>query len=468
MLKFSTLFPVDSDANIDRLIDVAQTWIVGSPHSQLTDEELSRHVGKAEWQHKVGSETLSFIAANTAEYNSAGVRYEKQDSELRWVTDIIGTKLELGFYVSVQVSCDTSNPATYIPEPKKPYIVRQLLDSIGGGEDGELTVKDTPHFLSNSDIELATSLIQGSSGVKLPVVYVSAERGNEPFVDAGKLARWFAGMAHVVVEPNREFSFRLMHEVSHNNAYGGAVGIYWPGGAGKKVLLPSISDYDSFHLEREVSNSLRAGLNAVRTPRYCTWGNLKELNARRRVEKLKSEGSTEIESYIDAFDEELAAKSDELSDANREISRLTAALQAAQSASSVASGDPVLVKGSEKELYPNEYKDMLLLILIKLKSQVPANSRREHLLEDVISANTSTGGVEERASSVKAQMRSYRNMDNDMRRFLEELGFEVTGEGKHYKAVFKGDERYIISLPKTSSDHRAGKNIASEIVNLLF
>ena len=281
-------------------------------------------------------------------------------------------------------------------------------------------------------------------------------------------ARWFAGMAHVVVEPNREFSFRLMHEVSHNNAYGGAVGIYWPGGAGKKVLLPSISSYDSFHLERKASNSLRAGLNAVRTARYCTWGNLKELNARRRIEHLRSEGSTEVEAYAEAFDQELAAKSEELSDANREIARLNAALQVAENSSSSVSGDPVLVKGSEKELYPNEYRDMLLLILTKLKSQVPANSRREHLIDDVISANSSSGVVEENAAAVKAQMKSYRSMDTETRHFLEELGFEVTGQGKHYKAVFKGDERYIISLPKTSSDHRAGKNIASEIVNLLF
>ncbi len=468
MLKFSTLFPIDNDASIEKLIDVAQKWIVGSPHSQLTDDELSEYAGQEEWQHQVGSETLSIIEANTDNYISAGVRYQKQESELRWVTDIVGTKLKSGFYVSVQVSCDTNNPAAYIPGPKKPYIVRQLLDSIGNGEDGELSVTDSPHFLSNSDIELASSLIQGASGVQLPVVYVSAESGNKPFVDAEKLARWFAGMAHVVVEPNREFSFRLMHEVMHNNAYGGAVGIYWPGGTGRKVLLPSISGYDSFHLEREISNALRAGLNTVRMPRYCTWGNLKELNARRRFEKLRSEGSTEIESYIDAFDDEFAAKSEELTEANKEISRLTAELQAAESVGRSVTGEPVLVKGSEKELYPNEYKDMLLLNLTKLQSQVPANSRRDHLLKDVISANTSSGGIEEKATSVKTQMKSYRKMDNDMRNFLEEIGFEITGEGKHYKAIFKGDERYIVSLPKTSSDYRAGKNIASEIVKLLF
>ncbi|WJW75560.1 hypothetical protein QVG61_00265 [Thiohalobacter sp. IOR34] len=59
-------------------------------------------------------------------------------------------------------------------------------------------------------------------------------------------------------------------------------------------------------------------------------------------------------------------------------------------------------------------------------------------------------------------------MTNDVRRFLEELGFEISGDGKHYKAIFMGDNRYTVSIPKTSSDHRAGMNLASEIINMLF
>ena len=59
-------------------------------------------------------------------------------------------------------------------------------------------------------------------------------------------------------------------------------------------------------------------------------------------------------------------------------------------------------------------------------------------------------------------------MDNKTRSALTRLGFDLSEDGKHYKAVFHGDPRYMFTLPKTSSDHRAGLNIFSDIKNKLF
>ena len=64
MLKFNTLFPINSDSNIEKLIEIAKTWIVGSPHSQLTEEDISSYGDQADWEHQIGPETLSFIAGN--------------------------------------------------------------------------------------------------------------------------------------------------------------------------------------------------------------------------------------------------------------------------------------------------------------------------------------------------------------------------------------------------------------------
>lgn len=468
MLKFNTLFPVKSDASIGQLISIANTWILGSPHSQLNEEDIEKNSGLNEWEQNTGNEVLSCIQAETESITSFGVRYLKSENDLRWVTDIIGAKNGEKFLVSIQVSCDATNPGAYIPDSKKPYIVRQVLESIGGGDDGDLLVQDSPYYLNDSEIEFASHLINGLSDLDLPIIFVSSGGNNEPFVDPEKLARWFAGMAHVVVEPNRAFSFRLMQEVSHRNAYGGAVGIYWPHSAGREILLPSEYADDSFHLERETSDYLRNGLNKLRPPRVCTWGYLKELSARRRIEELRGQGSTEIEDYIQAFDKELEAKSEELEAANKEIYRLNAQLQAANRANSTVVGDPVLVKGAVREFYENEYKELLLSILNKASDQVPADSRRKHIIEDVLSSNSVDGSIESKCAEVKSQLKGYRTMTSEVRRFLEGLGFEITGDGKHYKAVFMGDNRYSISIPKTSSDHRAGMNLASEIINLLF
>ncbi|GMU46359.1 MAG: hypothetical protein AMXMBFR26_11410 [Porticoccaceae bacterium] len=55
-----------------------------------------------------------------------------------------------------------------------------------------------------------------------------------------------------------------------------------------------------------------------------------------------------------------------------------------------------------------------------------------------------------------------------MRRGLEEMGFSITEEGKHYKLTFQDDDRYTFTLPKSGSDHRGGLNAASDIGRLLF
>ncbi len=468
MLKFNTLFPVKPEAEIDELISIANTWILGSPHSQLKEEVIESHKNDLEWEHSIDSETLSYIQDDTKTNKTFGLRYSKLENDRRWITDIIGVKDGKKFLISVQVSCDTSNPGAFIPNPKKPYIVRQLLDKIGGGPDGDLEVKDISYYLKDDEIDFASSLINGTSDLDLPIVYISSGGNNSPFVDPKKLAHWFSGMAHIVVEPNREFSFRLMQEVSNRNAYGGAVGIYWPHSNGREILLPSSYDFDSFHLEREVSDALREGLNDLRPPRTCTWGYLSELSARRRIDQLKDQGSTEIDSYIEAFDRELKAKSEELEDANKEVFRLNSQLQAAYKSRTTVAGETILVRGAERELYENEYKELLISIISKLSTQVPANSRRQHIIQDVLSSNQVEETVESKATEIKAQLKGYRTMTDDIRRFLEELGFEITGEGKHYKAIFMGDNRYVVSIPKTSSDHRAGMNLASEIINMLL
>jgi hypothetical protein len=71
-------------------------------------------------------------------------------------------------------------------------------------------------------------------------------------------------------------------------------------------------------------------------------------------------------------------------------------------------------------------------------------------------------------ADVKAALRAYKSMDAKTRSALGSLGFSITEDGKHYKAVFRGDPRYMFTLPKTSGDHRAGKNAASDITSTLF
>ncbi len=55
-----------------------------------------------------------------------------------------------------------------------------------------------------------------------------------------------------------------------------------------------------------------------------------------------------------------------------------------------------------------------------------------------------------------------------MKRTLQDMGFVITEEGKHYKFTYYGDGRYMATLAKTPSDNRSGMNIALEIIKDMF
>jgi len=59
-------------------------------------------------------------------------------------------------------------------------------------------------------------------------------------------------------------------------------------------------------------------------------------------------------------------------------------------------------------------------------------------------------------------------MDSKVKRALEEMGFEITDDGKHYKLTYEDDDRYTFTLPRSGSDRRGGLNAASDIAKRLF
>ena len=132
-----------------------------------------------------------------------------EDAEREWATEVVGYEAGGSTIVSVRLDCNLLRPGLQLPAPKKPYVVRRLLEDLGGGNDGGLMVQDSPHHLTEIDVDDAARLVLGRTGVRLPIVYVSVGRSRHPFVNVQTLAPWLGGMAHVVVEPSRYFSFAL-------------------------------------------------------------------------------------------------------------------------------------------------------------------------------------------------------------------------------------------------------------------
>jgi len=415
----------------------------------------------------VGDEQVSLAHAITKDFQIGGMRYVQTADGLQWTTSIVTLKTEDKHLLSLQVVCEAMNTAARLPPPKKPYFIRQALSELGGGLDGEIPVTDRPFRLGENEASVAAALILGTARNTLPIVYVSAGFREGYLVNPDELAKFVSGMAHVVVEPSRAFSFEVKGLTEATNVFGGTVGVYWPNSHARSAYFLDDATPNPRTVQLQVAKDIRIALSNRRQVTLCTWINLKEAVARNRFEQLKSVGSTELEEYVQAFDADLAAKQARLAEAEDEIARLTAEIRRL-SAASQSSASGLIQRGNEQDLYQHEIVDIIIDALTDANRVARDGSRRQHVLQDLIKANPATGARQALEEEIKTLFKTYQGMDAKTRNALARLGFDLSEDGKHYKAVFQGDGRYTFSLSKTSSDHRAGKNLASDINNKIF
>ncbi len=467
MLSFATEFPVSATSTSADFLAAVRKWLLGSPHTVFESADLASLDAQAEWSAKKLNEKIEVLQFGSTTSNTAAVRYTKIDDGLEWVSTVVFYVASPAGWIGIRTSCESQHHSARLPIAKKPVFVRTFLNHLSGGADGELLASANARTLTNSEVPLAARCLSGRTGCRLPVVYVSARFQGGYTVNVNALAEALSGMAHVVVEPNRHFSIRLMQEVSSENVYGGAVGIYWPDGGGRRSFFLGRQFESTAELEIAVVDEVRLALVNRRPLTRTTWGSVQEQISRYKLEALRAAGSTAIDEYIQNFDKEAKAKQQALEDAEQEIGRLQAENRKYQSQNPMQSGLS-LQTAPEQDLFPGEILGIVRDALAASISRVTPESRREHVLQSLVSANPPTGEAEAIRSRLKSLLRDYRSMDPKLKSSLQELGFDVEDDGKHNKIVFQGDDRYTFTMPKSGSDTRGGLNLVSDISRLLL
>lgn len=469
MALFLTEFPITSSKTVDDILGIAFKWIAGMKHSEIKDILDNARSADDEFFIQTPAETLHVINYAEESRHIVGLQYSYQDDDdRRWLTEVVATKNPERLWMSAKVSCDSLVAIRSLPTPKKPYIVKMILREGWGGMDGGVLTTDQPLFLDRNHLEIAESYICGNAQNHLPIVYISTTpyQANRYAVSPSRLARSLGGLAHILVEPNSSFSFLLSKQTDCENPYGGAVGIYWPDGAGRRKYFPSDPSQNSDELEATITRDVTHALANRRPLSECSWQFLREKASNRAIKKLKDEGSNSIDKYIEAFDGEIQAKDARLFEAEAEISRLRRELHTKNADRQSRGG--VLLPGNEVDYYHNEIRTIACWALEKAMSYAADGSRRQHILSDLMEANALHSCGQDVEESIKQALSDYRKMDVNVRASLLGAGFDISDDGKHYKLVFRADPRYTFALSKTASDHRSGKNIASDICKTLF
>ncbi len=469
MISFATEFPLRSDRGAEEFLRTVEAWLLGSPHTLLKLDDLAGlHDGTPLFSVHKRTERLDRLQVRGTDAEALGLRYTRLDDDLEWVTTAVFSGTHHDSWVRIQVQCESRQPAARLPPAKKPILVQKLLEQLGGASDGTLPVSTRPRNLDHTEIGFAARLILGDSWCRLPIVYVSADSRGHHIVDCDRLAFALAGMAHVVVEPNRPFSLRLKLEVASANVYGGAVGVYWPEGGGRRSFFLGRQFDSAEEVERAVVDEVRQALTNRQALLRCTWASIQEAASRQTILELRASGSQEIEKYIETFDQELSAKNQQIADAEREVTRLRTELRIYEARLATSSG-ALLNDGPEQDLFPNEVFNIVRDAVESAQSQVSRDSRRQHVLTGILEANPLREDIaEEKREALKNCLRGTSTVDAKVRRGLEDIGFDISPDGKHFKIVFQGDDRYTFTLAKSGSDHRGGLNAASDIGRLLF
>ncbi len=467
MLVWSTQFPVVPNHSGDDLLHLCRRWLNDSPHgasvADIPDAREDDIVSAIKESHQV---EIAKITRDDGAY--VGFRHQWRDDEQRdWATEICGWSRSQQFLVGIHLHCQTPEIGVSLPHPKKPYLVKLLLNEFGGDLDGEFEVSASPITLRESEVDVACRLLRCEMDLYLPVIYASATWRNLPHFNAVDLAKWSAGMAHVVVEPSRRFSFILADRVGRLNPYEGAAAICWPRGSGRSTRLFPYSFQSPVRFASAVAEHVRRALVGRRPDYHCTWDYLRELIYRKKIKTLRENGRAGIDEFVAAFDQEMHSTKNRLEEAEREIGRLKSEL-ARRVRDDRISPDGLLSPGRERDLFGGEQRDIVIAALQEAMRRVQPDGRTAEVLQSLIEANPAIGEGQRIEDCIREALQNCQNLGKQQRRQLEEVGFAITDDGKHLKLVFRGDDRYTFAMAKTGSDHRGMKNWISDTTKRLF
>ncbi|OLR56902.1 hypothetical protein BHK98_01935 [Hornefia porci] len=181
-----------------------------------------------------------------------------------------------------------------------------------------------------------------------------------------------------------------------------------------------------------------------------------------RQERVKAE--TERDQLYDVFDDDLKQMQNRIDALTKENSALRAENAGLNNKLSEIDEQPVIIMGNEEDLYPGEIKEMILSILAEeLKSRAQEGSRRSDVLSDIVKNNDYKGVYKDKKKGIQKILGNYNGMSAKVRKALQDFGFQIEEDGKHYRLTYFGDEQYKTTLAKTPSDNKGGQNIAHEI-----
>lgn len=468
---FSTEFPVSEGFGRPQFIASVVSWLRGIDKSRILDQKNSHDFDH--FSADLNSESGESLALRELEghpqFWAIGFRYDNPEPGRLWRTEGVLRKshAEKNGWFRIKTHCIATAPLEATHFPKKPFLIKSLIQDQEVGEDGLFKITDKPYVLRDSkDLDIAQAIIQGTATNYLPVVYISAsaDRPRLSKRDIEKLSYDLGGVAHVVVEPSRAFSFALRDIATGKNVYGGYTGVFLPDTGFQVRIYPQENQEDYREKIREMSLVIRSQM----PKRGWDWIDFHEENTRalRKREKIRLK-SDEIESlYI----EELKAKDEHIKSLEFQLSQRPMSLPKTESEHAVLNENFFEKMGPE--IYEGEFSDRIRYAIhsfLENSESQGVDKRTIAVLECIINCTTISSELKELLSELSRAAKDPKKSASLLVRLLERCGYYEKSDNKHIR--LEANSGFVgldaITLPKTPSDHRGSKNMTSDIERTL-
>ena len=329
-------------------------------------------------------------------------------------------------------------------------------------------MQDRPHRIRTGDDGLlqALAVIDGGASRHLPVVYLSAlgqGRWALPEPEIEKLARDLSGVAHVMVEPTREFSFALRDVSAGRNAYGGTIGIAVPGRGFVRRLFLGWAISDTATLAQEV----RATALDLRTQMGKTgvWDWLDLQDAVLRHQRDREKNRLTAEETTSLYDAELATKDERIAELEAALAEFRDRAEAGPVA--IVSGGG-LAQSIGPELYDGEFNDRLRAALTDIVARGADqgwDSRSLALFGKALESLPPSAGLAELREDLRRATKDSGKLASAVPALLARHGYQRKADNKHIR--LEPQDGFVglnaVTVPKTPSDHRTGDNLRGQI-----
>lgn len=429
MLLYSTMLDVNDTLTKKKFIQLVIKW---NQESQYEENVIPGLVWDGQMNVRYGDDQHWLEIEEYRNGNTVAIRYQKVEENGRiWNSDYVMNFAAGKMHIQLDRSF-TGDANDLDQEFSTQHFLTFLIEEGHLQADGDLPVAREPIYIDKNNSELLASKLKG--------------------------------VAHVLVQEGLNYD-----ETSKElNEHYGAVGVYYP----NKAVQPKRFWYKDSAAQRK--NMLESVIYAVMTYCYCqqvdgayTWDGVLNAISRDRLESQREEreqAETEKEQVYSEFDDELRTLQERIDSLTQENEALRAENAGLHSKFGEMDKRPVLVMGDEEDLYPGEIKGLVLSVLAnELECGVAKRSRRSDVFSDLIEKNDYQGVYQKKKAEIQRILKNYTIMDAKTRKALQDFGFRIEEDGKHYRLTYFGDDRYNTTVAKTPSDARAGKNIAHYI-----